>query len=100
MLLSFYSGIGFAIVVLFLRTPVARQLAAASAGDSWHQVSLPLLASSFVMMAAWILGTRVVFAIPLELRANWIFRVTQVRSANSYFYGSRRAAYVMALAPV
>lgn len=99
-LLSFYSGIGFAIVILFLRTPVAHQLATASVGDSWHQVSLPLLASSFVMMAAWVLGTRVVFAIPLELRANWIFRVTQVRSANNYFCGTRRTVYVMALAPV
>jgi hypothetical protein len=98
-LVSFYSGIGFAVVILFLKTPVARHFAAASAGDPWHRVSSPLLASSFVMLCAWILGIRSVFAIPLELRANWIFRITQVRPAAQYFAASRRAAYALALAP-
>ncbi|HEY3456376.1 MAG TPA: hypothetical protein VGK64_17490 [Bryobacteraceae bacterium] len=98
-LLSFYSGIGFAVVILFLKTPVARHFAATSAGDPWHRVNTPLLASSFVMLCAWILGTRVVFAIPLELRANWIFRITQVQPAAEYFAASRRAAYALALAP-
>ena len=100
MLLSFYLGSGFALVILFLKTPVAQQLSAASARDPWHQVSVPLLASSFVLLCAWILGTRVVFAIPFELRANWIFRITQVQPATAYFAGSRRAAYILALAPV
>ena len=99
-LLSFYAGIGFAIVILYMKTPIAQQLSAASAGDLWHQASLPLLASSFVMMCAWILGVRIVFAIPLELRANWVFRVTQVRPAIDYFAGRRRAAYALALGPI
>jgi hypothetical protein len=99
-LLSSYAGSAFAIVILFLRTPVAQQLSAASGSDLWHQVSLPLLASSVVMMCAWILGIRVVFAIPLKLRANWIFRITRVRPPTNYSIGSRRAAYVLALAPV
>ena len=90
---------GFAVVILFLKVPVARHFAAASAGDPWHRVNTPLLASSFVMLCAWILGTRVVFAIPLELRANWIFRITQVQPAAEYFAASRRAAYALALAP-
>ena len=100
LLLSFYTGVGFALIILFLKTPVAQQLSAASAHDPWHQVSVPLLASSFVMMGAWILGMRVVFAIPLELRANWIFRLTQTQPATDYFAASCRAAYVLALVPV
>ena len=76
-----------------------RHFAAAAAGDPWHRVSSPLPASSFVMLFTWILGTRVVFAILLELRANWIFRITQVRPATEYFAASRRAAYSLALAP-
>jgi hypothetical protein len=98
-LVSFYSGIGFAVVILFLKTPVARNFAAVSAGDTWHRVNSPLLASSFVMLCAWILGIRSAFAIPLELRANWIFRITQVRPAAQYFAAGRRAAYALALAP-
>jgi len=64
-----------------------RHFAAAAAGDPWHRVSSPLLASSFVMLFTWILGTRVVFAILLELRANWIFRITPVRPRHRVFCG-------------
>ena len=95
MFFCFYLGIGFAVVILFLKTTVAQRLSGMSVSNPWHQASVPLLASSFVMMSAWILGTRVVFAIPLELRANWIFRLTQVRPATDYIAGSRRAAYVL-----
>jgi len=99
-ILSFYSGIGFAIVILFMRTPFAQRLSAGSASNYWNQVSLPLLASSFVMMCFWTLGIRAVFALPVELRANWIFRTTQIRGAPDYFAASRRAIYVLALALV
>jgi hypothetical protein len=99
-LLSFYAGIAFGIIILFLKTPVAQKLSTASGSDPWHRVSLPLLASSFVMMCFWILGIRVVFAIPLELRANWIFRITQIREAAEYLSASRRAIYAVAFAPV
>ncbi len=97
---SFYAGIGFAILILFLKTPVAQKLSAASAIDPWRHVSLPLLASSFVMLCFWTLGIRVVFAMPLELRANWIFRVTALRQTAKYLTATRRALYVLALLPV
>ena len=45
-------------------------------GDPWHEANTPLLAASIVMMALAVMGTRVVFARPLELRANWIFKIT------------------------
>jgi hypothetical protein len=98
-LLSFYTGMGFAIVILFMKTSDAQQLSAASSRHSSHHLGLPLLASSFVMMGAWILGNRVVFNIPLELRANWTFRLTQTRPVFDYFVGIHRTAYVLALAP-
>ena len=71
-LLSFYVGIGFAIVILFLKTPDAQQLSAASVGDPshsdpWHQVSLPLLASSFVMMCVGF------WELALYLPSRWSF---------------------------
>lgn len=100
LLLAFYLGLGFATVILFLKTPVVQELSASSAVNSWHQPSLPVLASSFVMICAWMIGIRVAFRIPLELRANWIFRITQIHPASKYFAAARRAVYVVALAPV
>lgn len=96
-LLAFYAGLGLAVVILFSKMP---EFSNTSAHHIWHQPSLPLLASSFVMLCAWILGLRVVFRIPLELRANWIFRITQIHPANAYFAATHRAVYVVALAPV
>jgi hypothetical protein len=71
----------------------------ASTTGPWHDVSVPLLASSFVMMCLWILGVRVVFAIPLELRANWIFRVNQFRQSTEYLAATRRAMYILGPIP-
>ncbi len=39
---------------------------------------MPLLACSILMLGLWLLGMRIVFSLPLDLRANWIFRVTPV----------------------
>lgn len=99
-LLSFYAGIGFAIVVLFMKTPVAQKLSASSGGGLWPEVTLSMLASSFIMMCFWILGIRVAFGLPLELQANWIFRVTRIRGDEKYFAARRHAFYVVALGPV
>jgi hypothetical protein len=99
-ILSFYAGMAFAILILFLKTPVAQTLSAASASSPWHRISLPLLASSFLILCFWMLGVRAVFAMPLELRANWIFRITQLRGTANYLKASRRALFVLALAPV
>jgi hypothetical protein len=100
LILAFYTGIGFAILIPFLKTPVAQKLSAASASNPWHQASLPLLASSFVMMCFWMLGIRIALAMPVELPANWVFRMTQLRAAPEYLIASRRAMFVLALAPV
>jgi hypothetical protein len=92
MMLAFYLGLGSAIVILFMRTPRAQQqLSAANA---------PLLFSSIVIMCVWVVGTRVVFSMPLALRANWIFRLTEVRGVPEYLVAIRRPLFVQAVAPV
>lgn len=88
-ILAFYWGVGFAIAILLGRTPVARQ-----------QVNVPLLVSSIVMMCLAVIGTRVVFAMPLQLRANWIFRTTPIHGALECLAASRRSLFVLAVAPV
>ncbi len=99
-ILAFYLGIGLAITIFFMRTPEVRQISAATASDPWHQVSVPLLASSILIMAAWMVGIRVVFSMPLDLRANWIFRVTPVRGGPECLVAKRRALYALSLVPV
>jgi hypothetical protein len=100
LILAFYLGIGFAVTILFLKTPVAqRQLAAAPPSDPWRQVSGPLLASSIVMISAWVVGTRVVFSMPVALRANWIFRISPIGGAPAGLAARRRALMVLAVVP-
>lgn len=91
-MLAFYLGLAFAIAVLFMQTPRARQM--------FHAANIPLLFSSLVMMCACVVGTRVVFAAPLRPRANWIFRVTQVRAVKDYIAAARLPLFVLAVAPV
>ena len=91
-MLAFYLGIGFAIVLLLMKAPVAE-------GRRLSE-KFPLLFSSVVVMCFWVVGTRVVFSVPLDLRANWIFRITQIRGAHEYLVAVRRPLFVLAVAPV
>jgi len=91
-MLAFYLGLGSAIVIAFMRTPLAhQQLLAAYA---------PWMFSSVVTMCVWVVGIRVVFAMPFALRANWIFRMTQIRGAPEYLAAIRRSLCALAVAPV
>jgi len=100
-ILAFYLGIGFALVIFLMNALLQEQeRLGTSTGVLSHQVNVPLLASTAVMMSAWIVGIRIVFAMPLELRANWVFRVTAVRGTLAYLAASRRPLFVLAVAPV
>ena len=52
------------------------------------------------MMVLAVVGTRVVFALPLDLRANWIFRVTPAGPARECMTACRRALLLLSAAPV
>jgi hypothetical protein len=92
-ILAFYLGIGFALVTLIWKNGGPRQ-----------QAHIPLIISpiisSIVMMTAWVVGTRVVFAMPLDLRANWMFQVTSVRPTAEYLAAIRRPLFVLSVGPV
>jgi CubicO group peptidase (beta-lactamase class C family) len=99
-ILAFYLGIGFAITIFFMKSPRAQEISASAAVDPWRQASTPLLASSIMMMGFCVVGTRVVFSMPLDLPANWIFRVTPVCGGPECFAARRRAMVVLAVAPL
>lgn len=89
-ILAFYLGIGFAIVTLLAK----------SARGPWQQATVPMIVGTIVMMTAWVVGTRVVFAMPLDLRANWIFRVTSIHRTQQYLTAIRRPLFVLSVGPV
>lgn len=96
LLLAFYAGAGLGLVVFFLKTPLAQGQIVAAAST----VNAPLLTSTFVMLGFWLTGVRVLFARPLDLRANWIFRVTSVRGGATCLAANRRSLLVLGIAPV
>ena len=73
MILSFYLGIGLAIVVAYGKTSLG------DAGIAISGIPVTSLLASVLMTILTVLAVRVVVALPISLPANWIFRVTQVR---------------------
>jgi hypothetical protein len=99
-LVTFYSGIGFATIVLFLETPVVHIMSHASMADPWRDLSLPLIGASFVTAICWIVGVRAAFVIPIEVRANWIFRLTLTNGTAEPLSAARLSLIVAGVGPV
>jgi len=62
--------------------------------------SKQLWIASIMMTVLAVLGTRVAFALPLDLRANWIFRVVGVRGGLETLTANRRVLLVLSVVPV
>src|SRR5260370_37561259 len=100
-ILAFYLGVGFALTIFLLRAPAMQPpLPDAAASDPWREANTPLLAASIVMMALAVVGTRVVVALPLELPANWIFRVTGVAPGPETLAARRPSRLPLSAVPV
>jgi hypothetical protein len=93
LLLAFYLGMGFAFAI-FLRK------ADEAADTVGHTVGLGLLASTILIMMLCVAGTRVVFSLPTDMRANWIFRITPIPAGPACMIARRRALYALSVVPV
>ncbi len=99
LLLAGYVGIGLALVVdgfvtLLLDHHVRR--------IDWQQsrwlqavLSAPMVFSFFLLS-----GMRYVFSIPVELRANWIFRVTETNARDHLLDGVEKVVLTLGVAPI
>ena len=95
MILSFYLGIGITIVVGYVKTALR------GFGSARETISSSFLFASILMMILTVLALRVVASIPISLAANWIIRITQIRSAPDYQKAVRFSWLALAvLAPV
>ncbi len=95
LMLAFYVGTAFAISLAY-----AKSLVYGTSNQHWDQPDVPLLITSLVTLFFAIIGSRAVFALPFALPANWIFRLTAVRSPAAYFSAVRKSLFAMAAAPV
>jgi len=97
LILSFCLGIGLAFTSLLLKGVGP---AATAANHSGREESMLLWAASILVMSLAIIGTRVAFAIPFDLKANWIFQVVGVRSGPNNLAAVRRGLYLVAVVPI
>ncbi len=89
LILALYSGVGLALAM----TAVKR--------GKWSEASESLLGASIIVLLAVGVGARVVFAMPLHLRANWVFQVTQVQPISRYLSAIRLSFFAIGtVAPI
>jgi len=98
-ILSFYLGIGFAILILLTRIGAGPQPHSAVPQPA-VPLRVPLLLAGVLLLAFWVAGTRAVFALPLELRANWIFRVIPIGGVPECLRAGRRALLALSVVPL
>jgi hypothetical protein len=98
-ILSFYLGIGFAILILLTRIGSGPQPHPA-VPQAAVPLSVPQLLASVLMLAFWVAGTRAVFALPLGLRANWIFRIIPIGGVPECLRAGRRALMALSVVPL
>jgi hypothetical protein len=100
-ILAFYLSIGFAMTIFLLRSPaVTERILETIVVDPFQEVSIPILASTLIMLISWVVGTRVLFSMPMDLRANWLFRITSGLDGADYQAAARRALWALSLAPL
>jgi hypothetical protein len=97
-ILSFYLGVGFAVVLAVVKNPFAAP--AASHAKPAAQMGMSLVAASILVMCVVVGGIRIVSAIPIALQANWVFRLTELRGVPKYLGSVRRSFLAIGVAPV
>jgi len=94
LIVGFYLGVGLAFTSLLLKG------SSSTMNNPWRETSVLLWSASLMMMLLAAVGTRAAFALPLDLRANWIFRVIGTRAGLETLAASRRALLLLGAAPV
>lgn len=84
MILTGYAGLGIAFAADSLSTLFSGGSEGANAGQA------PLLSVQLILPFFLLSGMRFVFTLPAEIRANWIFRLTESERSHLYFSGVRK----------
>jgi hypothetical protein len=99
LLVAAYVGLGLAFVAGSFLSPVTgideAALSESLFTPSARLLSIPLVLSFFLLTAL-----RVLFAIPTELGANRVFRMTEIDDKTAYLNGSRKAMWLLGALPI
>jgi hypothetical protein len=95
LLFSAYTGVGMALALESIAALLSHDAAATAADRTAILLSVPLILSFFVLS-----GTRLVFEIPAEVRANWIFQLTEQQTSPELLSGVRKAMIVLGTIPI
>ncbi len=96
LMLGFFLAVGLILMALYMQAP-------AVVNESNHKansVTVPFLIGTLIMMCVSVLGVRIVISVPVLLKANWIFQLTQTSPPQAYWQASRRALLIIAVVPV
>jgi pimeloyl-ACP methyl ester carboxylesterase len=106
-LLAIFGGLGLAISLTYAKAllygnsqmyAIARRYGFHT--PHWYEPNTPLMAAGFVLLILAVTGARAAFAFPVALKANWIFRMTDVQSPKAYFVAVRKAMFALIAGPV
>lgn len=97
-ILSFYLGVGLAVALAYIKFPLGQH--GLSRVVATGQAVVPFFVASILMMCVAVAGVRVVFPLPIALRAHWIFRLTELRPASEYSIAVRRSLFILSVVPV
>ncbi len=98
LLLAIYTGMGLAYVFSQVAYVLYHSKAAnygALQGRAQTALGIPLILLFFL-----IIGLRVSFSIPIEVRANWLFRLTDPNGRSAYLDATRKTLLLFAVVPV
>jgi hypothetical protein len=98
LLLSFYFGVGLAIVLGFIQTLLLVE--PPQRGTAVILVNGPVIAASILILCVAVAGVRIVTSLPISLHANWLFRVTELHPPSAYATAVRLTYCLLGIAPV
>jgi hypothetical protein len=94
---AFYVGVGLGLAMFIAKAPIMREQ---RPEDLWFRMNAPLLVATTLLLCAAVVGTRMVFAMPLEPRANWILRIIPLPDLARSLAARRRALYAIGMVPM
>ena len=95
LLLAIYLGVALAFILRGFIWPVTQGLSVTLHEPTAMLLSIPLILSFFTLV-----GLRVLFAVPIELPANWVFQMTERDEKTAYLGGARTALVLLGLVPL
>jgi hypothetical protein len=98
LVVSFYVGVGGAAVLAYTRLALGEGPVLHGLGAT--QMRGTVMSATIMLMCVAVAAVRIVFSLPISLRANWIFRMTEQMETARYVAVVRRTLLMMSVIPV